>query len=741
LKKYPLESEDLRQFLTINPQYDEILRLLTTNADYIIQSWPRLSKNSSGYNLQQVAADLKSGIFNLPALYVGSEGTLGLFLAVKLRLLRIPEGSRSFRLFFDSLEQAGTAVELLLETGPSALEIVDGATLNLIGRQKHSIPENAQAMLLLEYDDDIDNREDGLKRRIIGLGLTSPLERADDEEERALLWAARKAVVPILYRHHETKRPFAFIEDVSLPVSKLTGFIEWIRRRFEKEGLTFGMVGHIGDGNLHIRPLLDINTKNDYELTLSLYDEVYSKVFELGGSSTAEHADGRLRAPVVRHMYGDEIYDIFKRIKSILDPENLFNPDVLLSDRQFTDDLDFKKLELTCAACGKCNGYCPASEIFHREDMSPRGWLRMMKLELDTAGSLEQFYQFCLNCKNCTTVCPAGVDIAGEILEYKAVKPHKLAGRIISIFDRQKSFAILLRFGSLLAPLVRSNVGRRIAALMGKRSFGFDEDVQLPEPVRKTLRERYPALCHQDSSVALFHGCADNFLESNAGDAVVRVFNHYGWKLAFPQQRCCGLPMEVYGHRDNLIEKAKYNIDALSGFEVVIFTCASCLHRLTDYHRLFEESSPYHIKALALKEKLFDVSQFLQGRDIDLPDGRAFGKKRISYHHPCHLRASGLEKEPLRLLGKIEGINLLHPEQAERCCGQAGSFGFTHYQEGMAIFENKKREYIDMGAEVIFSSCPSCISKIRKEMGESVSVCHPIEIFAEMIERNNQNEE
>jgi FAD/FMN-containing dehydrogenase/Fe-S oxidoreductase len=734
VKKYALDSPELETFLGERPEYRDILDVLKTNRGVINRGWPRTRKNSAGYNLKQVVADLDKGIFNIPALYMGSEGTLGLFLSAKLRVLPLTGKVLSYRLFFDSLEHAGEAVAPLLETGPSALEIVDGSTLDLIGREKYGVLPDAQAMLLLEYDDDLIRREDSLNRIVGRLKLLRPPEQAVNAKARESLWGARKAIVPTLYRHHAIKRPIAFIEDASLPVEKLTSFISWVRQRLEKENLTFGLFGHIGDGNLHIRPLLDINAQADFELMQTLYAEVYEKIFSYGGSSTAEHADGRLRAPVLRRLYGDDIYDIFLRVKEILDPQKLFNPDVILSDLPFTENIDFKKVELTCAACGKCNGYCPAFEIFRREDMSARGWLRMLKSGKGSRRELEQFFKFCLNCKNCTIVCPAGVDIAGEILSFKAVRPGRIAGRVISLFDKPKVFGRMLRFGASTYPMTRSYLGRKLTALAGKISFGFDDQAVFPSPAKRTLRERYPELCAAETGVALFHGCADNYFDSTTGDSLVRVFRHYDIPLAFPEQTCCGLPMEVYGHRDNLIAKARYNIDSLSRFDAVVFTCASCLHRIADYPELFVNDFEYHDKALALKAKLFDVSQFLLKQKIDLPGYFSSGGVKVTYHHPCHLRAAKLENEPLDLLGQIAGLEIMHPELAGRCCGQAGSYGFVHYQEGAAIFSEKKAEYQKLGAKIITSSCPSCISKIRKEMGDGIRVCHPVEIIADLIE-------
>jgi Fe-S oxidoreductase len=294
--------------------------------------------------------------------------------------------------------------------------------------------------------------------------------------------------------------------------------------------------------------------------------------------------------------------------------------------------------------------------------------------------------------------------------------------------------------GSAVYPISKTRLGRKLTALAGRLKFGFDDRTEFPEPAGKTLRKRYRELCEKKGEVALFHGCADNFFKSSTGDAVVEVFERVGWSLAMPPQQCCGLPMEVYGHRKNMIDKAKYNIDSLGRFDAVVFTCASCLHRLADYYELFEEGSDYHGKAMALRNKLFDLSQFLRLRRIDL-DGIVIPKKlRVSYHHPCHLRAAGLEREPLKLLKQIEGIELLHPDRAGRCCGQAGSFGYTHYREGTAMFDAKREEYQRLDPDVIVSSCPSCLAKIRKEMGGSVRVCHPIELIAELMTREECHE-
>ncbi len=737
LSKLKIDSDEFHTFLKTHPEYQTVFNILNDNREDIQKNWPRVRKNSAGYNLKQVTDDFDNGLFNLPALYIGSEGTLGVFIDVTLRLLPIPGTPLSYRLFFGSLEAAGAAIQPLLATKPCALEIVDGSTLDLIGREPYAVPENAEAMLLLEYDENYDFSKQELKKLESKINLLRPPELAEDSAQRSSLWAARRAIVPILYRHHPTKRPFGFIEDASVPVDKLTEFIEWIRKRFETDNLVFGLFGHIGDGNLHIRPLLDMHCGSDYELTNKLYDEVYSHIVEIGGSSTAEHADGRLRAQVLRDVYKDDIYSIFKTVKKTLDPNNLFNPDVIISDKPFTDDIDYHKLELTCAACGKCNGFCPAYEIFRTEDMSPRGWLRMLHSTIEDDQSLTQAFQFCLNCKNCTTLCPAGVDIAGEILEFKAKYPHPTAGKVISAFNSKSLFGSALKIGSLSNPIMKSSIGKTLLSVMGGRSFGIDNTVDVPLPAFRSLRHRHKDNCKITTGVAFFHGCADNYFVSATGDAILAVYKHFGVDIAIPQQDCCGLPMEVYGHKDELITKAKHNIDSLLDYDAVIFSCASCLHRLADYDELFLTSDPYYEKSQQLKEKLFDASQYLLKQGIEFSSMKAPTPLNVSYHHPCHLRAAKLEQEPLKILEQIQGINLIHPELAGRCCGQAGSFGFTHFQEGTAIFDRKREEYIKLNPDVVVSSCPSCIAKVKKELPQTIKICHPLQIVDNILKNRD----
>lgn len=733
LKKLRLDSADLLTFFSKNPEYQKIYDILQRNKRLILSRWPRVKKNSAGYNLRQVAEDLEHGIFNLPALYVGSEGTLGVFVSVKLSLLPIPSKTLTARLYFKSLVKAGEAVRIIQPLNPSGLEIVDGSTLDLIGREKFKIPPSAKALLLVEFDEGTVSKGEALETLSHKLNLETPAEFASDPASTAELWRARKAIVPTLYKHHPQKRPLPLIEDVSIPPEHVPSFIEFATSIFDSHHLTYGIFGHIGDGNLHIRPLFDLNNSHDFKLATELYDKIYDKVIKIGGSTTAEHADGRLRAPLLRKLYGDEIYEIFRSIKHILDPDNILSPGVILSDDPFSKNIDYEKIKSYCAACGKCNGYCPAYDIFRREDFSPRGWLRMINQSGESRDKLQKYLYFCLNCKNCATVCPAGVDIASEIIKYRSISPSLLSRSIVPFTDIASFLNLSLKFGRLAAPLMESKSGKKLTGALGKIPFGFDSGISFPPIARANLRKRYPDRIADRGEVALFHGCADNLLESSVGDSIFKVFDKLGLKVYMPEQKCCGLPYEVYGHKDNLIKKAKFNIANLENFRVIITGCASCLLRLKEYKNLFEDNDPFKLRAEKIAKKCYDISQLLNLMSIDYSIFDTAETMAITYHNPCHLRAAGLHNEPEKFLSKLNNVKIIHPLYADRCCAQAGSYGFTHYQESKRMFEKKKEEYLSTDAEYLMTSCPACQMKIRAEMGSRFKVVHPIEILAERL--------
>lgn len=314
--------------------YRELEGLLIDNAALIESTRPKVSKNSAGYNVWDILG--KRGSFNLANLLVGSQGTLGLVTEITFRTEPFNPNPDLLTAFFDDIEKAGTAVVQLQKFRPSAIEMVDRHLLEFL--QKHNpaileqvgIDELPEIVLLVEFDDQ--NRrslsrkakkahktlhELAYERRII----PNHLEQESD-------WKLRHSAAAVIWQNHGTKKALPIIEDGVVPVEKLPDFLQRVYALFKKNHLEIAVWGHAGNANFHMQPFLDLANTGDRQKLFKVMDEFYAMVIEMGGSTSAEHNDGRLRAPYLIDLYGQEMYDLFKAIKRIFDPYNILNPGV-----------------------------------------------------------------------------------------------------------------------------------------------------------------------------------------------------------------------------------------------------------------------------------------------------------------------------------------------------------------------------------------------------------------------------
>ena len=435
-KAYGLDDPTCADLLKAHRPLHDLRSLLQDHAALIAQKRPTVSKNSCGYNLFGLADGLARGRFDLPKLFVGSEGTLGLFSEATIRLVEKPRATLTALIHFHRLEDVGDAVPKLLELSPSALEVMDANTLNLIGRAKHGIPADAAATLLVELDADgaqTDLRAQAERMTEIcrRYRLTSDPVIAFDPEQRDQLWKARKALYPTLYRFDPRKKPINFVDDVVVPAERISELIRYLEEFFAGQHVPVAIFGHIGNGNAHIIPLLDVNDQDDFQKMVQGYHEIHQTVLgRFGGSICGEHGDGRVRAEYVKTMFGPELYDLFVRVKQSFDPSGVLNPGIKISDRPFTDHIDYVRLSKSCATCAKCNAVCPVYDVFQSEDMSSRGWFEIVTDKNYSYLNSKRVVEACLNCKSCRTACPAGVDVSQLILDRRAEHPNKMAGFI-----------------------------------------------------------------------------------------------------------------------------------------------------------------------------------------------------------------------------------------------------------------------------------------------------------------------
>lgn len=747
--EYALGGSDLAQVLANHSALGSVLALVRDHCDLIRMKRPTVTKNSSGYNLFGLLDGMDRHVFDLPRLFVGSEGTLGIISEATLTLVDCPRASATLLIYFHRLESVGDAVVDLLTLSPSALEVMDHNTLDLIGRDRYRIPQETAALLLVELDGDDRKQVAELAARAVAVcrrhRLAGEPAVAFEPEERDALWKARKALYPTLYRYDRRRKPINYVDDVVVRAERLGELIRYLEEFFGQRRIPVAIFGHIGNGNAHVLPLLDVNDTEDFARMVESYHAIHDMVLtRFDGSICGEHGDGRVRAELVRRMFGDELYHLFVQVKQSLDPANVLNPGVKISERPFTADIDYTRLSKSCATCGKCNSVCPVYDVFQSEDMSSRGWYEIVTSEDYSYLNSKRVVEACLNCKSCRTICPAGVDVSELILQRRAEHPNRLMGWIFALHAKPAIFEPLLKLAARTQSLWDRPMGRMLIEWVTRplmrgiaATARISKDMVLPRLARRTLRERFRELVpgpHRSARrpVAYFHGCAANYFNDGVGDAVIAVLRRRGLEPDLPPQRCSGTPIQTYGHMELAREGARANLGSLEPYDLVVTGCASCTLMLKDYPGLFPPG-PDREAAERLASKVKHISEVLAERAAKpgVPAAPEAGKAplKVTYHSSCHLRAAGVTKAPREVLARLPGVTFTEMQDAERCAGGAGTFVLKDYDTAQRIFQRKRRAIQESGAEVVVTSCPACMIQLQNGLRGTVMVKH----LAEMV--------
>jgi FAD/FMN-containing dehydrogenase len=314
--------------------YRQLDALIADNQDLVDQTVPNVSKNSAGYALSMVK-DKKGGM-DLTPLFVGSQGTLGLVTEVTMKTEEYTPQNSLIAAYFDSIESAGEAVDQLHELGPAALEFVDKHLLDMVN---DSSPNQLKGLidqpypkfvLLIEFDEhSASKRRRRVKKakKILNEKATE-YQITDDEHEQELLWKLRRSAAAVVSRSKGKTKALPIIEDGVVPKDRFVEFINRVYEIYDKYGLDVALWGHAGDGNIHMQPFLDLSSTSDRQLVFKIMDDYYNLAIELGGSTSGEHNDGRLRAPYLKKLFGEDVYHLFAKTKDIFDPYGMLNPGV-----------------------------------------------------------------------------------------------------------------------------------------------------------------------------------------------------------------------------------------------------------------------------------------------------------------------------------------------------------------------------------------------------------------------------
>lgn len=333
--------------------YRKMHALLEENYDLVKSAKPDVTKNSSGYNLWDIY-DREAGTFDLTKLFVGSQGTLGIWAEAKIRLVREKPHRRLGVVFFNSWKEVPAMVNAVLPLNPESLETFDDATLKLgirfmpqiakkagssflpfafrfwpealIGARMFGLPK---LIMLVEFAED--SEEEAAEKVHELKKIVKPfkgvlMRSLDKEEDVQKYWIMRRESFSLLREKVANKRTAPFIEDFIVKPEYLPEILPEVLAILKEHKIKATLAGHAGEGNFHIIPLMDLSKESERNKIPVVLEKVNSLVFKYGGSMSAEHNDGLVRSAFIEQMFGREVYDLFVEVKRIFDPHNIFNP-------------------------------------------------------------------------------------------------------------------------------------------------------------------------------------------------------------------------------------------------------------------------------------------------------------------------------------------------------------------------------------------------------------------------------
>lgn len=791
-----IDSSEFKLILSAKTLEGEIYRklheLLEKHGETIRMAQPKVRKNVCGYRLERVIND---GYFDLGQLIVGSEGTLGIILEAKMRVLDIPKATSLALLYFDDLEKMDVAVGKigLLKFTPSAVEFFDQAVIErakaVYPEIARSVPSETHVALAVEFDgngrEEVESQLDAAKPFLNSCDAIS-VEFGSERKRVEQLWQIRKKAVGLVMKIRGKRKPLWFVADIVVPAIHLGKFIGRIHDTCAKYGFEAVVYGHAGDGHMHIRPLLSLQDEKEINLVTKVAQEIFELGTSLGGSISGEHGDGLARSEYTRLVYGQEVADLFMRVKNLFDSRGIMNPDkkpkgspgLLIQNlrygtdykrRQITpalnwsikenrvirkitcydEELDYASEVELCHGCGQCrsrsyeNRMCPVYKGLGNEIDSCRGRNNLLRWMLKLAGLAEDFaltdeyrdaiYKHCIQCKMCHIECLSNVNVAKLMAEARA--------RYADVKGIPKGYSFFIdidkygRMGSKMAPASNWLFANPIFRYGMEVATGISRKRRFPAFSRPTFEERFAKhVCPSGDrmEVVFFYDTYINFNNPQLGMTIVDVLEANGCRVICPSQKSSGLPALIEGAPEKGRKIALYNIEQLApyakrGVPIVCFSPSAGIALKMEYENVVNG-----LDVRTVAENTMDLHEFLWNlhqRELLVAPMKPV-KRHVNLHFHCHTLVQKVEPEVKNALGLIPDLKY---EVLERgCCGIGGSYGFIK-----GNLENSMKIGSDLFNAVRASNLPtystgeSC--KMQIEQGSGREIRLTIELIAESL--------
>ncbi|MBB4196236.1 4Fe-4S ferredoxin [Rhodoblastus sphagnicola] len=654
-------------------------------------------KNTMGYAINALV-DFSDPIEMLAHLMIGSEGTLGFLARVDYRTVPDYADKASAFVVFEDLENACRAVTALKNTPAEAVELLDRAALESV-KTKKGMPVNVDALgpaasaLLIEARApdaaDLRARISAVVAAIDSASTLTGVAFSHDPQVTARYWDIRKGIFPAV----GGKRPAGttvIIEDVAFPVERLAEAAMDLRALMDAHGYREAIVfGHALEGNLHFVFAQGFDTPEEVKRYGGFMEAVAELVVgKYDGSLKAEHGAGRNMAPFVEREWGKAATDVMRRVKNLLDPENLFNPGVVLNDDAEIHLKNLKSMPAVtplidgCIECGFCEPQCPSKGL----TLSPRQRIaasrEMRRLRCDDPNApelaaMERDYLYagdttCAACSLCSTVCPLEIDVGRYTRSLRADRRGFVAKAVAGAAARHFAAVTgVARAGLAVGAAVERVVGAKALKTVSgaaNKVFGTPQwSTAMPRP-KRTSSAPAPG---EGAPVLFFESCASRTMGPAAGDGsdplvtvAARVFARAGYKLIAPDQTddlCCGQSFDTKGFPDAANAKARELAQRLGSHEPipVVFDASPCAARM----KAFSDE----------KFQPFDLVEFLHAK---IAPRLTFAKLSdpIAVHATCTLRKAGLAPALMELAGLCADHVIAPP--GVTCCGFAGDKGF-----------------------------------------------------------------
>jgi glycolate oxidase iron-sulfur subunit len=404
-----------------------------------------------------------------------------------------------------------------------------------------------------------------------------------------------------------------------------------------------------------------------------------------------------------------------------------------------------------CVHCGMCLESCPTYLQTGQEQHSPRGRVHLIKSVAE--GKIKVNEQFmdpvfqCLDCRACTTACPADVDVGGLIEEARGQvrQAMPLTGfkGFVSNFFLKDLFPHQNRLhsvGSLLKFYQKSglqNVVRKTGALKVMPKHLAEMEAIMPELKEPPVQKKYkdvdviPAKGEAKARVAMLTGCIMDVMFSDINQSTINVLTHNNNEVVIPKnQTCCGALHVHAGDRETGKKLAKQNIEAFKDADKVVVNAAGCGCALKEYPELLRNDPEWKEKAEEFSKKIEDISKYLYDTGYEKPTSEL--KKKITYHDACHLaHGQGVRHEPRKLLQDIPGVEYVEQPNADTCCGSAGIYNITNPEMAGKVLE-AKMENVPEDIEMISMGNPGCMLQMAmgvQKYGRNERIVHTVQLL------------